>query len=163
MGRNRAKESVDTDQRFHQLEWRIQRIGWLCVFIFLGLAFAGLFGGGPLSHARSVGAAGSVDYERFVRSGNSTDLVVTPAHSDPSGLHRVEITSDFLEAFRIERINPQPTATRMVGPHLVYEFAAAAPGASISFHVHPERLWRHTAEVRIDSGAPLTISLLTYP
>lgn len=162
MGRSRVLDS-EADQEFHRREWLIERIGWLGVAIFLVLAFAGLFGGGPLSHARAGNAEGSIEYERFVRSGTSTDLVITPAHADPSGLHRVEITADYLEAFRIERITPQPTATRMAGPHLVYEFAAAAPGAAISFQVHPERLWRHTAVVKIDGGAPLEISQLTYP
>jgi hypothetical protein len=45
----------------------------------------------------------------------------------------------------------------------VYEFASAAPGASISFHLRPQRLWRHTSGVSIDGGAPVEISQLTYP
>ena len=162
MGRSRVLDS-EADLRFHRREWVIQRIGWVAVALFLAAAFTGLLGGGPLSHARADGPAGSVEYERFVRSGASSDLVVTPAHAGPSGVHRVEITAEFLAAFRIERITPEPASVRMTGERLVYEFAAAAPGASISFDIHPQRLWRHRAAVRIDGGEPLEISQLTYP
>jgi hypothetical protein len=166
MGRSKTTESraqLDTDLRFHACEWRIQRIGWSFVGLFLLLALAGAFGGGPLSHARASGPQGMVEYERFVRNGLPTTIVVTAAGGAPHGVGRVSITASFLEAFRIERITPAPTAVRATGQRLVYEFAAVAPGASISFHVHPQRLGRHTAEVSIDAGAPLAIRQLTYP
>lgn len=163
MSRSRAQDDVDSDLVFHHREWRIQRIGWVLVALFLTLALVGLFGNGPLSHARAGNAAGSIEYERFVRSGLSTELVVTPADGVASGVRRVAITANYLEAFRIEGITPEPTAVRMTGQLLVYEFASAASGASISFHIHPQRLGRHTAEVRIDAGTPLAIRQLTYP
>jgi hypothetical protein len=161
MSRRRAQDDFDSEQIFHENEWRIQRIGWIVLTIFLALAFAGLFGGGPLSHVRVDGAAGSIEYEHFVRSGTSTELVVTPAAA-AAGAHRIEIPSEYLEAFRIESITPEPAAVRMSGRHLAYEFAAGAPGSSISFQIHPQRLWRHRAVVRLD-GAPLEIWQLTYP
>jgi len=160
MGRMPIEEKLDRQLKFHRIEWRIQRIGWIVLTIFLVLAFAGLFGGGPLSHARAANAAGRIEYEHFVRSGTPTDLIVTP--TAVAGVTRVEIPSDYMEAFRVESITPEPTTTRMTGQHLVYEFAAVASGASISFHMTPERLWRHRAVVRID-GAPLDIWQLTYP
>ena len=39
----------------------------------------------------------------------------------------------------------------------------AAPGASIAFHVNPQRLWGRSATIKIDGGAPLEIAQLTYP
>jgi hypothetical protein len=161
MSRSRKPNDFESELIFHEREWRIQRIGWIVLTIFLALAFAGLFGGGPLSHARVGGATGSIEYEHFVRGGTSTDLVVTPAAA-AAGVHRIEIPSDYLEAFRVESITPEPTAVRMSGESLVYEFAAGAHGSSISFHIHPQRLWRHRAVLRID-GAPLEIWQLTYP
>jgi hypothetical protein len=163
MSRSRAEEDFESERIFHEREWRMQRIGWICIAVFLALAIAGLFGGGPLSHARVAGAAGSIEYERFIRSGTSTELVVTPARAAPGGVHRVEISSEFLAAFSVESVTPEPGQVRMTGQRLVYEFAAAASGASISFHIRPQRLWRHRAEVRIDGGEPLAIAQLTYP
>ena len=57
----------------------------------------------------------------------------------------------------------EPASVRLSGPRIVYEFASAAPGASISFHIRPQRLWRHTSAVSIDGGARVEISQLTYP
>jgi hypothetical protein len=162
MSRTHAHGDLDAQLKFHQREWRIQRIGWALVALFLALALGGLFGNGPFSRAHAAGAAGRVEYQRFVRNGLSTDLIVTPTGS-AQGVNRVEIDAHYLEAFRIERITPEPAAVRMNGPRIVYEFASAAPGASISFHIRPQRLWRQTSGVSIDGGAPVEISQLTYP
>jgi hypothetical protein len=161
MGRMPIEEKLDRQLKFHRIEWRIQRIGWIVVAMLLVLALAGLFGNGPLSHAHADGPTGRIDYERFVRNGSPAQLVVTPSGS--RGVSRIEITAAYLEAVRIERITPEPTAVRMQGERLLYEFDAVAPGAAISFHIDPQQLWRHTAEVTIDGGAPLRIWQLTYP
>jgi hypothetical protein len=166
MKRSRSQAPDDCESEsilaFHRSEWRIQRIGWVLVALFLAAALGGLFGNGLLSRAHTANGAGSVDYERFTRYGLSTDLVVTPVAS-AHGVNRVAISADYLEMFRVERITPEPAAVRMTGPSIVYEFASASPGASISFHMRPQRLWRHGATVTIDGGAPLEISQLTYP
>ena len=162
MRRSRPIEDLDANRSFYRNEWRIQRAGWVLVAIFLAFALGGLFGNGALSRAQAEGAAGRIQYERFVRYGLSTDLVVTPAGSS-QGVNRVELGAAYLAAFLVERITPEPAAVRMSGPAIVYEFASTAPGASISFHIRPQRLWRHSTAVKIDGGAPLPISQLTYP
>lgn len=162
MGRMPIEEKLDAQLKFHRTEWRVQRIGWAVVVMFLGCSIAGLFGNGPLSHARADGPTGRVEYERFVRNGSPTQIIVTPSGGS-LGISRIEITAKYLEAVRVEHVTPEPTAVRIKGQRLVYEFAAAEPGASVSFHIDPQRLWRHTAAVTIDGGAPLEIWQLTYP
>jgi hypothetical protein len=162
MKRSRAQQDFESELIFHEREWRIQRVGWALLVVFLAFALGGLFGNGPLSRAHADGAAGRVEYERFVRYGLTTDLVITPTGS-AHGVNRIEIDADYLEAFRVEHITPEPAAVRLSGPRIVYEFASAAPGASISFHIRPQRLWRHTSAVSIDGSAPFEISQLTYP
>ena len=161
---SRAPERCDSesDHRFHRNEWRVQRIGWVLVALFLAFAVAGLFGNGPLSRAHADNGAGRLDYQRFTRFGLSTDLVVTPAAS-AHGITRIAISRDYLEAFRVEHLTPEPAAVRLAGPNIIYEFASAAPGAAISFHITPQRLWRRSVTITIDDGAPLHISQLTYP
>lgn len=162
MGRMPIEERLDAQLKFHRIEWRIQHIGWLVVAIFLALAFAGLFGGGPLSRAHAEGPTGRVDYERFVRDGSPTQIVITPT-GGLHGISRIAITAKYFEAVRIEAVTPDPTAVRIDGDRLVYEFSALTPGASVSFYIDPQRLWRHTAEVTIDAGTALQIWQLTYP
>jgi hypothetical protein len=162
MSRSPERCDSESDHRFHRNEWRIQRIGWVLVALFLALAVAGLFGSGPLSHAHVDNGAGRLDYERFTRYGLPTDLVVTPAAS-AHGVTRVEIGGDYLAAFPVEHITPEPAAVRLAGPNIIYEFASTTPRAAILFHITPQRLWRRSATVVIDGGAPLRISQLTYP
>lgn len=162
MTRSQAQQDFDAELEFHEREWRIQRVGWVLVVLFLACALGGLFGNGPLSRSHADGASGRVEYERFLRYGLSTDIVIGPTGS-AQGVNRVEIDADYLEALRIERITPEPAAVRISGPRIAYEFATTAPGASISFHVRPQQLWRQTSAVRIDGGAPLEISQLVYP
>jgi uncharacterized protein (DUF58 family) len=163
MGQKPIEEKLDRQLKFHRIEWRIQRIGWIVVMLFLAAAGAGLFGNGPLSHSSAASAEGRVEYERFLRYGSPSEIVITPTAGAARGISRVEISSDYLEAFRIASITPEPVSVRMAGERLVYEFTAAGVGASISIHVDPQRLWRHRAVVRIDGGAPLEIRQLTYP
>jgi hypothetical protein len=162
MGRT-GPEDLERQLRFHRLEWRVQRIGWVFVALFLVLAFAGLFGGGPLSHAHAQAATGRIDYERFLRNGAPAELVITSAGGGAQGVGSIAISADYLEAFRIERVTPEPTTVRRVGAQLVYEFASASSGSVISFQIDPQQLWRHRAVVRIDNGPPLEIWQLTYP
>jgi hypothetical protein len=162
MGRSRAQQDFEDELQFHQREWRIQRAGWVLLAVFLAFALGGLFGNGPLSRSHADSASGQVEYERFVRYGLTTDLVVTPTGS-AQGVNRVELDADYLEAFRVERITPEPASVRIKGSHIVYEFASTEPDAAISFHIRPQQLWRHTSVVSIDGGAPIEISQLTYP
>jgi hypothetical protein len=163
MSRRQQPDAFESERIFHEHEWRIQRIGWCFLTIFLALAFAGLFGNGPLSHASASGAQGIVEYERFIRYGTPSEIVVTPAAGAVHGIRRIEISSEYLEGFRIEHITPEPASVRMSGPRLIYEFTAAGSGAAVSLHVDPQRLWRHRAVLQIDGGAPLAIWQLTYP
>src|SRR5262245_27540118 len=136
MGRT-GPEDLERQLRFHRLEWRIQHIGWVFLAVFLALAFAGLFGRGPLSHARAPAATGRISYERFVRNGAPAELVITATGGGAQGVSSIEISADYLEAFRIERVTPEPTTVRRSGGQLVYEFASASSGEVISFQLDP--------------------------
>jgi hypothetical protein len=164
MVKTKQQEDFESELVFHHREWRVQRIGWALLAVFLLLGAAGLFGDGPLSHAHSGdNDSGSIEYERFTRRGARTDIIVTPAVAGADSVQRVAITASYLQAFKIERITPEPRAVRSAGEHFVYEFAPSAAGAFVSFELEPEQLGRHAAEIIIDGGRPLTIRQLTYP
>lgn len=163
MGQVPIEEQLDRELKFHRVEWRIQRVGWILIALFVVAAAAGVFGNGPLSHASADSPQGRIEYERFVRYGSPSEIVITPTSGAARGIRRIDISSDYLEAFRIASITPEPANVQIVGERLVYEFTSVGAGASISFHVDPQRLWRHRAVVRIDGGAPLEVRQLTYP
>jgi hypothetical protein len=164
MAHGKVPQNFDEHLQFQRREWLVQRIGWAFIAGLLVLALAGLFGNGPLSHARAASKeGGSIEYERYVRSGSLTKLVMTPAAKAARGASKIEITAKYLQGFRVEQVTPEPSAVLMHGDRFIYEFAATVPDASITFNLEPESLGRHTAEVAIDGGAPLTIRQYTYP
>lgn len=94
------------DLAFQVRSWRVQRIGWLVGLLLLGLAFAGLFGRGLLSTARSASADGGIEvtYQMFARHGapSQIDVRVGPALV-AAGNATVWITRDFLEGVELQR------------------------------------------------------------
>src|SRR5688572_20481984 len=75
---------VHQDMEFQQREWRVQKLGWILMFLFIAAAVAGAFGAGPVSNATAgeQGSAVWVDYERFGRRGGPLTLRI---HARPAG------------------------------------------------------------------------------
>ena len=164
MSRSHAQDDLDAQLKFHQREWRIQRIGWALVALFLALALGGLFGDGCASSCARTMA------RQVVSSTNASCAMACRriSSSRRPAAHRGSI------ALRSTRRLPRSVSCRahharagLGAPerpaHRVRVRRAAAPGASISFHIRPQRLWRHTSGVSIDGGARVEISQLTYP
>lgn len=165
MDRTQEEESFDAELEFHRREWAVQRVGWGLLAAFIVLAFAGLFGGGPLSDARvSSKEAGTIEYERYLRKGARTALVITPAAAALQGnVVRVAIPPAYLQTQRIEKITPEPTHVRMSGARLLYEFSAANGESTITFLLEPERVGNHSTQIVIGDAAPLALRQFTYP
>lgn len=163
--KTKAHEGFDSELAFHQREWRIERVGWAGIAIALLLALAGMFGGGPLSAVRVTDpASGTIEYERWLRNGTDTRLTITPAAGDESrDSVRVVLPDHYLEAFKVERVTPDPARTRLERGGVVYEFEHTGSGASITFHVRPERIGSHSAELVVGAGRPVVLRQFTYP
>jgi hypothetical protein len=165
MDRTQEQEDFDAELDFHRREWAVQRVGWGLLAIFIVLAFAGLFGGGPLSDARvSSKEAGTIEYERYLRKGGRTALIITPAAAALQGnVVHVAIPPAYLQTQRIEDITPEPASVRMSGARLLYEFTAANGESTITFFLEPLQVGRHSTQIVIGEAAPLTVNQLTYP
>ena len=61
---------ITEDMSFQNLTWKIQRIGWVIMFILVLLALLGLFGDGLLADttAGSSEAGLSIEYPRYERA-----------------------------------------------------------------------------------------------
>lgn len=68
--------SIDDDPGFQQHEWRVQRLGWIAALVVLLAAALGLFGGDILSQATAGEGGLVVEYDRFIRFGAPTTLLL---------------------------------------------------------------------------------------
>lgn len=93
--------------------WKHERIGFVVLLAFIALALSGLFASGPLS--RHIGSSPqqrlTVEYERFLRNGASSRIVLV-ARTSPSARATLRIDRAFLRAHVVENLQPQPLSAR---------------------------------------------------
>ncbi len=161
----RAKELEEyrAEQKFHEHEWAVQRVGWTLVAIVLIAAVAGLFGGGPM--ARQAMAAGDtrIEMDRFVRYKSSSEWRFRPGPSSNANPLRISIDSNFLAQYEITTITPRPSRTSSSGNLVMFEFERDRSTADIVFHVQPIRMWRHEGVLRVRELPPITVRQFVYP
>lgn len=159
------RPAVEEDLVFQQRDWRFQRVGWAVLALLVVAGLAGLLGPGPLSNADARGGRSlQVEYERFVRHGDQSDLRVSVAQPQ-SGEVRVAISREYLEAVKLQQVLPSPTRVQASGQMLVYVFEHSAGGASMqaTFVVQPDRVGTHLARIALDDGSSVSIRQFTYP
>ena len=155
---------LDQDPVFQQREWRVQRVGWWVLVIFVAAAAAGAFGHGPLSRVRAAtpGDAVVVEYERFVRSGAAMRLEI---HRQSSTAGRLELRLDrsYADRLRIERITPEPESIDVGAADVVMTFTTPGAGPlTIVIDAEPLRAGRLSAQIRTTGAPPVRVSQFVY-
>ncbi len=88
-------------------------------------ALLGLFATGPLSRS-AVGNPDRtlrVSFERFTRFGAPSELVIDVAPGAiQGGEARIALSRDYLTAFQVQAVAPEPDSVEAQGPDLVYVF-----------------------------------------
>lgn len=127
---------------FQRKSWRLERLGWFGLVLLMLLTLLGVFSKGPLStrHISSADGTLHVEYQRFLRHGAHSRLIVT-ARSAPSGSAVLQFSAQLLEAFTLEGIHPEPqsSASRQ-GGLLLESRADAQGGVTLYLALRPEAL-----------------------
>jgi hypothetical protein len=141
------------DPEFQRREWRLQRIGWWALALFVVAAAAGLFGDGPLSraHAATSDARLTIDYERFLRAGAAMRLMIVVQPSTPAPI-TVRLPRAYLDGLRLARITPEPAAITLLNDVAELVFANAS-GERLTIVVDAEPVGRGRLRGRIDTDA----------
>lgn len=175
-GRRRSPDSVhahetlqiDQDERFQRRKWRIQRLSWIAMLLLLAAALAGVFGDGPLSRV-SAGDTATLhaEYQRFVRHHAPAllRLRIGGRALGADGELRLAVSRQYLQAFEIGRITPEPQRVAGSADELVFVFALA-PGVralEVTFELQPAQLGSHSGSVRAGDRASLHLKSFTYP
>jgi len=153
------------DMIFQRRDWRVERLGWWVMSLFVALACLGLFSDGPLSTmtARDKAQRLSVHYERFYRFGASSDMRWL-VQASPGNETTIAVNREFLDAFTLDAVTPEPS--RMVstsdGMHLVFERGEGAP-LTVVLSVTPDEVGTVSPEVRLQGAEPIRLSSFIYP
>ena len=162
-----GKLQINEDLAFQRREWQAQHIGWIALCAFVATALAGVFGGGPLSHARAgePGSALWVEYQRFVRRGAADRMTI---HLGPAAEPRRELelrmSREYFDDMRIEHIHPEPGATEVGTSEVVFRFSGESGErtTSVVFDLEPLSAGRRRLTLAASGAAPLTLSQFVY-
>lgn len=150
MAKKQGGLQIDQDLGFQRREWVLQRVGWWVLTTFVVAALFGVFGGGLLSSA-TAGREGSalwIDYERFVRVGTTSRILVH--FGEATAARELRINRDFFESLRVEQIVPEPERTVIGATEVTMVFPASADSALVILDV--QRVKFGTRSARISTG-----------
>lgn len=148
--------------------WRMQRIGWVLLALFLLAGLLGALGSlGPLSEARIASSDGQVllTYPRFARYVGPTGLTVSvEAAAVTSDEVELRVSSRWLDVFELYGISPQPKEELADGGDTVFTFLAT-PGRplDVRFSGRPHHVGPLPAAVQFGQGERLAFSTFVYP
>ncbi|MGN6134744.1 MAG: hypothetical protein ACTHOU_09595 [Aureliella sp.] len=167
---SQAKSDIqlETDDRFQDNEWRIQRIGWTIWIGLLVAAMLGLLGPGLFSQTRSLSSDRSlaVTYDRFVHFHHPTTLVLSFEQALPAQ-EQLELTIDhaLLDQIDIQRIDPEPEQSTLSSEGVTYRFRkdAALRSGKLILHIDYDRPGRIVGHIGLSGHAPATVTQFVFP
>ncbi len=125
--REERQTPVSENLRVQQAHWRFEQIGFYVLLLVMLLALLGLFskGGLSLTHAQTVSGSLAVEYQRFLRNGATSNIVLT-VRGKPGQVSRIQISGALLDGVTVESIVPPPRA------------AATFAGGGLELTVRPD-------------------------
>lgn len=148
-----------------ELEWTVQRAGWVAMLLLVVCALLGLFGTGPVDRAHIKGDAMEVTYSRFLRTSTSAglDLTLPASRTDATGIW---LDRPYTRHFEITSVTPQPQSATSSKDRLLYVFRTV-PGQplAVTFHLRVSEgaVGILSATVGVDGGAQTHFSQFIWP
>jgi hypothetical protein len=166
---DRAGEiDVGMSEEFEQRWWRIEKIGWGVMLVFVLLGLSGLFGRGPLSRttAEAPDGSASVKYERYAHNHTPSEVAVTLRRAALQPPHAtVWLSRELTDGMPVSRVIPEPVsaAPRADGTLYTFDVPTATDSATVHFVIEPGTPFRKHGQVRAGTGAPAELSIFVYP
>ncbi|WP_434557277.1 hypothetical protein J3P95_13050 [Pseudomonas sp. Z5-35] len=163
---HRSREfPVREDMVFQHKVWRFERVGWYVLVLLVILTLLGLFSRGPLSSRELQSADGniSVEYEAFHRNG-STNPMVLRLKGASNAVLEVELGGDWLEAFEVQSVQPQPIRSAAAGQGVKLWIQADGQGqANLHLSLLSEGLGTYHSRIVIPGGATVSFNQFIFP
>jgi hypothetical protein len=164
---SRVKLELPTDDAFQQMEWRVQRIGWLVWAILLLAALLGLTGSGWFSseEATSEDRTITVRYDRFLHYHKPTQLEINLKSNESDDRWQLKVGRSLLDRLQILRIEPEPERREIAPDGIVYAFlrSAGAPAGKVVFHVEYERYGSTQGTISQLGSGPVDLKQFVFP
>ena len=156
--------AVGEDLSFQRRWWKFETAMWWVIAVFLLMNLAGVFGRGPVAHARRSNAAMVVKYDRVERTGTPSILVV---QLRPQVLgqrtFKLRVSQSLVEELGTQRVIPSPTETAIGSGGLTYTFAAEPGPGSVEFALQPARPGIFKLTLQVEGYPELSARIVVVP
>lgn len=157
---------VDQDLEHARSLWRVQRVGWVVMFLILLGAALGLFGHGPLADGQARAEGLTLSYDRFARHGAASsieaEIEVQALRGDTVALW---MTRNYLEGAELESVIPEPERVVTRGDLVVFTFMTGerSQPTRITFNLRPDAYGSEHARAGIEGGESVSFRQFIYP
>ena len=158
---------VGFDERFEGRWLRVEWVGRVVMVCFVAAGLAGLLGRGPLSHRtkKTPESALAVDFEPIARSQAPTQVTFHIDNPTDSPELNLFIGSNSVEPMGLQRILPQPIATKAVpdGLTLTLAIPPGSKNAEIRLMLEPSELGENELIGQLEGHAPIRWTQFVMP
>ncbi len=157
---------VKENMRFQLFAWKMQKVGFLLLFLFIFAACLGLFSQGILSNASTASPGGNMvlEYDRFARNTTDTNFIVRVRVGKENTLD-VRLSGDILDNYDIEYLQPLPDASFISNKALNIRQSITQKDSwySIYLTLKPNKMGYFTNVITLSDNEKITFSQLVYP
>lgn len=151
----------------HRSAWRLERVSWALMALLLAAAVSGVFGGGPVSHARTGSRTVELEYDRLLRAAAPTEYRLQVRHDAArEGRLDVRIDQDLVDVMEMDAFVPEPEAVTAGPGYTQFTFRIEAGGdspAHVVIGFQPTTFGRFRGRILVEGAPALHVSHLVYP
>ncbi|MDI1442825.1 hypothetical protein [Polyangium sp. 6x1] len=152
------------DLAFERTSRRVRRVARSLLYVFVLLAALGLFGDGPLSHARAGHESGFfVRYERFARVDGTTRFQIHPHPGSSAAPRRLFVSTSLFERGHVEQFVPEPASVEIAADRSIITFPRVESGGFVVLVMRPLRPGALRFSLGEEGGPTLDLALFVYP
>ena len=157
---------IEESMRAQRRLWRVQRVARALALLILALGVAGLFGGGPLSHATASREGHALEYERVgYRDTPQTYRLRLSGDVTAGETVRIWVDRETMSRMKLESVVPEPERSVLAGDRLILEFPRGEAGGQrdVLLDFQPNEAGRHTARLGVEGGPAFEVAQLFLP
>ncbi len=131
----------------HERGWKIQRIGWVLIFVFMILALLGVFGDGPLSKRKVQVGNTVIKFDQFLRYEHETQLKL---ESENENIATVSIPLAYLNKLKLTEVIPEPEKQIASNGYINFIFRGEE-NHSLTFFLDPNKPGKVEGDIKVNS------------
>ncbi|PKV75777.1 hypothetical protein [Pontibacter ramchanderi] len=143
MKKHRGELEIDEDIQLESTNWKVQRVAWVLMSLFVLAALLGFTGDGGIGNFQSIKAGDSADgleveYERFLRRSAPAEIKVSLQAAPSDTLTDLRISKNFYEKIKVDQVVPEPAEVYTSEEGITYSFTTDKQPFTVTFYLTPK-------------------------